>query len=83
LGTSGGVLSGTTSVQVDLEVVEQVVVETHVLLFGQDGVVGLEAILLEQLLVADSLDIQERVLETEDFVLARHFDIYIYAIDVV
>jgi hypothetical protein len=75
LGTSSGVLGGTTGVQVDLEVVEQVVVETHVLLFGQDGVVRLEAILLEQLLVTNSLDIQERVLETEDFVLARHCDI--------
>ena len=75
LGTSGGVLGGTTGVQVNLVVLEQVLVETHVLLFGQDGVVGLESILLEQLLVADGLDVQERVLETEDFVLARHFDV--------
>jgi hypothetical protein len=75
LGTSGGVLGGATGVQVDLEVLEQVLVEAHVLLFGQDGVVGLESILLEQLLVADGLDVQEGVLETEDFVLARHFDV--------
>ena len=75
LGTSGGVLGGTTGVQVDLEVLEQVLVQTHVLLLGQDGVVGLESILLEQLLVADSLDIQERVLKTENFVLARHCDV--------
>lgn len=75
LGTSGGVLGGTTSVEVDLVVLEQVLVEAHVLLLSQDGIVGLESILLQQLLVADGLDVQERVLEAEDLVLARHFDI--------
>lgn len=75
LGTSGSVLCGTTSVQVDLEVLEQVLVETHVLLLGEDGIVGLEAVLLEQLLVTDGLDVQEGVLKAEDLVLARHFDV--------
>lgn len=74
LGTPGGVLGGTTSVQVDLVVLEQVLVQAHVLLLSQDGIVGLESILLQQLLVADSLDVQEGVLEAEDLVLARHFD---------
>lgn len=75
LGTSGGVLGGATGVQVDLVVLEQVLVEAHVLLLSQDGIVGLESILLQQLLVADGLDVQEGVLKAEDLVLAGHFNV--------
>lgn len=57
LGTTGGVLSGTTSNQLSLEVVEKVFVERLVVVLGEDGIVGLEAILLKQLLVTDSLDV--------------------------
>lgn len=55
LGATGRVLSGTTGVQVGLEVGEEVFVETHVLLLGENGIVGLEAILVEQSLVTGEL----------------------------
>ena len=52
LGTTGGVLRSTTGNEDGLVVLDQVLVETHVLLrFGKDRVVGLEAVLLEELLI--------------------------------
>lgn len=57
LGTTGRVLGGTTSNQLGIEVVEQILVQREVLLLGQDGVICLESILVEKGLVANSLDI--------------------------
>ena len=57
LGTTGGVLGGTASNELGVKVVEQVLVQRLVLLLGEDGVVGLEAVLLEQSLVALGLDV--------------------------
>lgn len=57
LGTAGGVLGGTTSNQLSVVVAQQVLVDRGVLLLGQDGIVVLEAILLEESLVTDCLDI--------------------------
>lgn len=52
LGTTGGVLRSTTGNEDGLVVLDQVLVETHVLLgIGEDGIVGLQAVLLEELLV--------------------------------
>jgi hypothetical protein len=57
LGTTGGVLRSTSGNELGVEVVEQVLVDVKVRLFGEDGVVGLEAVLVQQSLVADSLDV--------------------------
>lgn len=57
LGATGAVLSGTASNQRGVVVVEQILEDGNVLLFGEDGVVGLEVVLVQQSLVADSLDI--------------------------
>lgn len=47
LSTSCGVLSGAASNELRIMVLDQILVETHVLLLGQNGVVGLQAVLLE------------------------------------
>lgn len=52
LRASCSVLSGTTSDELGVVVLEQIFVETHVLLLGEDGVVGLQAVLLEELLIS-------------------------------
>ncbi len=57
LGATGAVLGGAAGNQLGLVVVEQVLVEGDVLLLGEDGVVGLELVLVEELLVTDSLDV--------------------------
>ena len=57
LGTAGGVLGGATSNELGVVVVEKVFVEGNVLLLGEDGVVGLEAVLVEKGLVAEGLDV--------------------------
>lgn len=57
LGAAGGVLGGAAGDELGLEVVQQVLVEGLVLVLGQDGVVGLEAVLGEELIVAVGLDV--------------------------
>lgn len=57
LSTAGGVLSGTTSNQLGIVVVQQVLVKRSVLLLGKDGIIVLETVLLQQSLVASCLDI--------------------------
>lgn len=57
LCAAGAVLRGTAGNQLGLVVVEEVLVERLVLLIGEDGIVGLELILVEELLVTDSLDV--------------------------
>lgn len=61
LGAASAVLGGTAGNQLGLVVVEEVLVERDVLLLGQDGVVGLELVLVEELLVTDSLDVCREV----------------------
>lgn len=54
LRTAGGVLRGTSSNEDGLVVLHQVLVDTHVLLgVGENGIVGLEAVLLEELLITE------------------------------
>lgn len=57
LGTSGTVLGSTTGDELGIVVVEKVLVERNVLLLGEDGIVGLETVLVEKGLVTDSLDV--------------------------
>lgn len=57
LGTTGGVLGSTTSNELGVVVVEQVLVQRAVLVLSEDGVVGLQGVLVEKLLVADSLNV--------------------------
>lgn len=64
LGTTGTVLGGTTSNQLSFVVVEEILVEGKVLLLSENSIVGLEAVLVEKLLVADSLDVCE-IISTE------------------
>lgn len=48
LGTTSGVLSSTTGNQLGVMVLQQFLVETHMLVLGQDGIVVLQAILLQE-----------------------------------
>lgn len=57
LGTTGGVLGGAAGDQLGLEVVQQVLVDALVLLLGEDGVVRLETVLGQELIVAVGLDV--------------------------
>ena len=57
LSTAGGVLGSTTGDQLSIVVLEEVLEEALVLLLGEDGVVGLEAVLLEESLIAKGLDV--------------------------
>ncbi len=61
LGAAGAVLGGAAGDQLGLVVVEEVLVERDVLLLSQDGVVGLELVLVEELLVTDGLDVCREV----------------------
>ena len=51
LGAAGGVLSGAAGDDLGVAVLEQVVVEAHVFFFGEDGVVGLKAVVFEHGLI--------------------------------
>lgn len=57
LRATGRVLRSAAGDELGVVVVEQVLVEGDVLLLGEDGVVFLEAVLVQQGLVADGLDI--------------------------
>lgn len=59
LGAAGRVLGRAAGDQLGVVVVEQVLEDALVLLLGEDGVVGLEAVLGEERIVADSLDVWE------------------------
>lgn len=52
LGPAGGVLGSSTSNEHGIVVLDQVFEETKVLLLGENSIVGLEAVLLEELLVS-------------------------------
>lgn len=47
LSTTSGVLSSTSGNQFRIAVLDEVLIEAHVLLFGQNRVIGLHAILLK------------------------------------
>ncbi len=57
LGTTGRVLGGAAGNQLGIKVVEEVLEDALVLGLGQDGIVGLEVVLLEQVVVSDCLDV--------------------------
>lgn len=52
LGAAGGVLGGAAGDEFGVAVLEQVFVEGHVFFFGEDGVVGFEAVVREHGFVA-------------------------------
>jgi hypothetical protein len=54
LSTTGSVLGSTTSDQFRIAVLDEVFVEAHVLLFGEDGIVGFYAVFLEHRLISTS-----------------------------
>ena len=55
LCATGGVLGSTAGYELCVVVLEKVFVETHVLFLGEDGVVGLEAVLGEHCFIAGQL----------------------------
>lgn len=57
LCAASSVLGAATGNQVGLVIVEEVLVQAEVLLFSEDGIVGLDAVLLEELLVAECLNV--------------------------
>lgn len=57
LCATGGVLGCATSNQLGIEVVEEVLVESEMLLLGKDGIVLLQLILVKESLVPGSLDV--------------------------
>lgn len=52
LGTTSGVLGGTTGDQLGVPG-EQVLVDTHVLVLSKDGIIFLQAVLLEESSIAN------------------------------
>lgn len=69
LSTAGGILGSTTSNQLSIVVLEEVLEEALVLLLSEDGVVGLKAVLLEESLVTEGLDVEKGVLEAKKSVV--------------
>ena len=59
LSAAGRILGSTTSDEFSVVVLEQLLVEAHVLFLGQDGVVGLQAVLLEEGGIAASSAIEQ------------------------
>jgi hypothetical protein len=57
LCATGSVLGCATSNELSIEVVEEILVESEVLLLGKDGIVLLQLILVKESLVAGSLDV--------------------------
>ena len=66
LGSSSGVLSSTAGDELGLPVVDQVLIDAHLVLFGEESVIEFEAVLFEHSVVAHALDVEERVLEAEE-----------------
>lgn len=62
LGTASGVLGSAAGNQLGVVVVEEVLVDAKVLLLSEDGIVLLEAILFEESLVTNCLDVWVAVL---------------------
>jgi hypothetical protein len=52
LGSASSILCSAAGNELSIVVLHQVLVEAHVLLLGQDGIVGLQAVLLEELLIS-------------------------------
>lgn len=52
LGTTSGVLRGSARNELCIVILDQVFVEAHVLVFGEDGVVGLKAILAQHSIIS-------------------------------
>lgn len=57
LSATGRVLGSTTGNQLGIVIVEEVLVEGQMLLLGEDGIVGLEVVLGQEVIVTDGLDI--------------------------
>lgn len=54
LSSTSSVLRGTAGDELGVVVLQQVLVEAHVLLLGQNGIVGLQAVLLEKFLISSA-----------------------------
>ena len=57
LGPAGRVLRGTPSNQLGIVVVEEVIVQSEVLVLGQYGVIRFKLVLVEQSLIANGLNV--------------------------
>lgn len=66
LGAAGRVLRRTARDQLRIVVIQQLLVQREVLLLGQDRVVRLQVILLQEILSADGLDVQEGILQAQE-----------------
>lgn len=63
LSTTGSVLHRAASKENGIVVMEEVVIETHVLFLSKDGVVGLHSVLLEKSIITRSLNISSNILQ--------------------
>jgi hypothetical protein len=57
LGSAGGVLGGAAGDELCVAVFDQVVVDAHLVGFGEEGIVELEAVFLEHCFVADQFSL--------------------------
>jgi hypothetical protein len=57
LSSAGGILGAASRDEFGGVVVQEVVIDAEVLLFGEDGIIGFEVVFLEQGCVTDCLDI--------------------------
>ena len=75
LSTTSSVLGSTTGDELSIQL-HQILVETHVLVLGENGIVSLQAILLQKSIISTGLDVEERVLQAQKRVTLRssHFE---------
>lgn len=68
LGSAGSVLSGTTSNQLRVKL-QEFIIESHVLLFGKNGVIVLQAVLLQESGITIGIRVRQYVINE----LERYF----------
>jgi len=66
LGASGSILGSTSRNKLGVVVVKEVVVDSQVLGGSQDGVVRLEAVLLQKGLITDRLDVEKGIFQAKE-----------------
>ncbi|KAH9398111.1 hypothetical protein TYRP_019117 [Tyrophagus putrescentiae] len=68
LGDANGVLSSTAGDVLHLELVGQVLAQVGVLVTGEDGIVRLQVVLVQKLLIDGGAHVQQRIAQTENLV---------------
>ena len=63
MSASSGILGSTTRYEFGIVVLEEVFVEGHVFFFGKDGVVGFDAVLLEESFISVDLHLAKAPFE--------------------